>query len=151
MTLQLIPSEFPYIWGKFYFLFFFCTVKHCVVDQRETKFLFGPSWKPVFLWISWLRDLALGRKEINYLYRNYIVFEWISSWLAGSSVEASLVESRALSKDLQQGRGRAHQPPPPHPPTPQPITHKTPPISISYYENIYFFGSDVFMQLVLWK
>ncbi len=26
MTLQLLHSEFPYIWGKFYFLFYQCTV-----------------------------------------------------------------------------------------------------------------------------
>jgi hypothetical protein len=26
MTLQSIPSEFPYIWGKFYFIFFSGTV-----------------------------------------------------------------------------------------------------------------------------
>ncbi len=25
MTLQLLHSEFPYIWGKFYFLFYQCT------------------------------------------------------------------------------------------------------------------------------
>ncbi len=25
MTVQLLPSEFPYIWGKFYFIFYQCT------------------------------------------------------------------------------------------------------------------------------
>ncbi len=29
MTLQPIPSEFPYIWGKFSFLFYQCAVKKC--------------------------------------------------------------------------------------------------------------------------
>ncbi len=61
-----------------------------------------------------LRNLVFNL-VCNYWHWNYIVSEWISSWSAGSSVEASLVESRALSKDLQQGRGRAHQPPPPPP------------------------------------
>ncbi len=27
MTLQLLHSEFPYIWGKFYFLFYPCNVQ----------------------------------------------------------------------------------------------------------------------------
>jgi len=31
MTLQLLHSEFPYIWGKFYFLFYQCTHRREVV------------------------------------------------------------------------------------------------------------------------
>ncbi len=29
MTLQLLHSEFPYIWGKFYLIFFQCTILPC--------------------------------------------------------------------------------------------------------------------------
>ncbi len=35
MTLQPIPSEFPYIWGKFSFLFYQCTDKHyCFIGYK---------------------------------------------------------------------------------------------------------------------
>jgi hypothetical protein len=30
MTLQLLHSEFPYIWGKFSFLFYQCWVRQCM-------------------------------------------------------------------------------------------------------------------------
>ncbi len=46
MTLQLLPSEFPYIWGKFNFLFYQCVevqieVGRIVNCKRNLTFYFG--------------------------------------------------------------------------------------------------------------
>ncbi len=35
MTLQPLPSEFPYLWGKFRFLFNQCTVQHQGANQSQ--------------------------------------------------------------------------------------------------------------------
>ncbi len=36
MTLQLLHSEFPYIWGKFYFLLYQCTLGICTMHMQAT-------------------------------------------------------------------------------------------------------------------
>jgi hypothetical protein len=33
MTLQLLHSEFPYIFGKFYYLFYQCTVRVYIIGD----------------------------------------------------------------------------------------------------------------------
>jgi hypothetical protein len=43
LTLQLLPSEFPYIWGKFIFLFYQCS------KQKITSQTFRISGKFVIL------------------------------------------------------------------------------------------------------
>jgi hypothetical protein len=45
MTLQPIPSEFPYIRGKIYFLFFQCIVKEGISESSNelTATLQGPT------------------------------------------------------------------------------------------------------------
>ncbi len=60
MTLQLFHSEFPYIWGKFYFLFYQCTV-HTVLELTclSSSFLRSPSTSRAFLISSSLVVMAL--------------------------------------------------------------------------------------------
>ncbi len=41
MTLQLLHSEFPYIWGKFDFLFYQCTVHNACPGRIKP---FAPDW-----------------------------------------------------------------------------------------------------------
>jgi hypothetical protein len=45
MTLQLLHSEFPYIWGKFDFLFYQCTRHKFITGDNDTgdKFIAGDN------------------------------------------------------------------------------------------------------------
>ncbi len=64
MTLQLLHSEFPYIWGKFDFLFYQCTMSDALwlnsehfYDWREPNLAAMESflhldWKLAFIWTN---------------------------------------------------------------------------------------------------
>ncbi len=55
MTLQLLHSEFPYIWGKFYFLFYHCAYqKQGKMRLRDTTNIIKPTY------------LAISRKKCFY-------------------------------------------------------------------------------------
>ena len=45
MTLHPIPSEFPYIWGKFCFLFYQCSFFEFVIQSKKTVLLLETNIK----------------------------------------------------------------------------------------------------------
>ncbi len=47
MTLQLLHSEFPYIWGKFDFLFYQCTTDPSLQNNADPSPFSLPGWKTV--------------------------------------------------------------------------------------------------------
>ncbi len=87
MTLQLLPSEFPYIWGKFYFLFYQCAGKNL------------RAWLYSILVLQNLLDTSQG--SLNSVYS----FE-CSCWSIYLYVYISLVFKKPAPCNLVQTQGR---------------------------------------------
>jgi hypothetical protein len=57
MTLQLLNSEFPYIWGKFDFLFYLCTyniLRQPLYAQWDSAFTESPQSNKTSFCVYWL-------------------------------------------------------------------------------------------------
>ncbi len=64
MTLQPVPSGFPYIWGKFYFLFYQCTHLHAYSNEEmqehpQNLFLQNILLQNVLLQTSFYKNVLL--------------------------------------------------------------------------------------------
>ncbi len=77
MTLQLLPSEFPYLWGKFYFIFYQCAQMIFMPYQGTVQF-FSCKHAVYIIWrIALVLLLALLSIDIfshvQYIYRIFTI------------------------------------------------------------------------------
>jgi hypothetical protein len=64
MTLQLLHSEFPYIWGKFYFIFYQCGAKPKAIDDRCDRHLVGLARGECMRSVLWKKPHRLSRQRL---------------------------------------------------------------------------------------
>ncbi len=72
MALQLLHSEFPYIWGKFDFLFY-----QCALTQESYKYIKLFPAPPVRVWLVKSR---LGTGEVANLFLQCTMFKNVPTW-----------------------------------------------------------------------
>ncbi len=116
MTSQLLHAEFPYIWGKFDFLFYQCSDRKInyfwnfkTIYQQIQQSVFEKLWAkikniniPCFLFYICVvfAELHRIRKQNSQKCRNKCCLLW-HSWGEGHTVQCSLCVLFSLEKDLK--------------------------------------------------